>query len=355
MALDLAPVAEQVVAGCLAPRRGAPVVLVWDEYADPWFEALAAALAAAGARPVLRRRDARTLAVAAARCPVATAAGLVIPPADELPRGATVVLLQPDGGGAVEEAAWGNLAGLLRGGHAVALCAWPRPGAQQVGAAVFDEAQVRDLFARALAIDYPALRRRNDALRRRLRRARSARLRCPLGTDVTLGVRGRPWLSDEGRLAPVRGRARLVDERYFQLPGGEVYVAVHERSAAGRVCFRRGDRTFALELAAGRAVSLTAAGGRDDEERARLARRLGVGAEPLAELGIGTNPGATPLPVGTLDEKCLGTAHVAVGSNSRFGGRRRSRRHVDLVIGAPDLDVDGVPLLRGGVIVEAGR
>ncbi|HEY3353723.1 MAG TPA: hypothetical protein VGQ83_10775 [Polyangia bacterium] len=354
MPLDLAEVAQQVVRSCLAPRRGAPVVLAWEDYADDWFEALAAALAAAGARPVLRRCDGRGLAVAAARCGVATAAGLVIPRADEVPRGAAVVLLQPDGGdgaapgldpaarGAVEQAAYGHLAGLLAAGHPVALCAWPRPGTREVDGEVLDGPAVRELFARALAIDYAALRRRNAALVRRLRGARVVRLRCPLGTDVTVDVGGRPWLSDEGRRAPVRGRRRLVDEQYYQLPGGEVYVAVRERSATGRVCFRRGGRTLALTLTRGLAVALAPADGSPgDDAVARLARRLGVGQEPLGELGLGTNPGATARPVGTLDEKCLGTAHVALGSNSRFGGRCRSHRHADLIITDPHLELDG--------------
>ena len=136
-----------------------------------------------------------------------------------------------------------------------------------------------------------------------------------------------------------------MDERYFQLPGGEVYVAAHERSAHGRLCFRRDGRIYEVHVARGLAAALV---GDEPRSRARLARQLGIGAETVGEVGLGTNPGATSLPIDILDEKSLGTVHVALGANARFGGRCRSRRHCDLIVTEPDLEVDGVLLMRRG-------
>jgi leucyl aminopeptidase (aminopeptidase T) len=346
-----------VAAACLAVPRGAPVLLAWPGYADDWFTRLAAALAERGARPLVRRYDEALLTLALRQGGVAGAAAVAIPPPGAVAGARLAVVQEPTFGGAtlgapvrarIEQAAWRNLGAWLRAGRRVALCAWPRPGDRQVAGGRLDGALVRDCFVRALDIDYGALRRRNARLRARLQGARRLHLGGAHGTDLELRVGGRPWLSDEGRLAPLRGRPRLIDERYFQLPGGEVYVAVHERSANGRVCFRRDGDAYEVRVVRGLATAI--AGGLP-EARARLARHLGIGTEPVGEVGVGTNPGATPLPIGILDEKCLGTAHVALGANARFGGRCRSRRHCDIVITEPDLEVDGVPLLRRGVLL----
>ncbi len=70
----------------------------------------------------------------------------------------------------------------------------------------------------------------------------------------------------------------------------------------------------------------------------------------LAELGIGANDGVRQLKgVSLVDEKCLGTVHIALGDNSTFGGRNESAVHEDLVTLAPTLNIDGKPILQKGV------
>jgi leucyl aminopeptidase (aminopeptidase T) len=57
----------------------------------------------------------------------------------------------------------------------------------------------------------------------------------------------------------------------------------------------------------------------------------------VAELGIGTNPGATR-PDNVLEsEKILGTVHVAFGDNHTFGGQTVAPFHQDFVIFAATL------------------
>ena len=71
----------------------------------------------------------------------------------------------------------------------------------------------------------------------------------------------------------------------------------------------------------------------------------------LAELGIGTNPGARPS-VNTLEsEKILGTVHLAIGDSSHIGGQVEADIHLDFVLPSPDLELDGDLVIKGGAWV----
>jgi hypothetical protein len=69
----------------------------------------------------------------------------------------------------------------------------------------------------------------------------------------------------------------------------------------------------------------------------------------FAELGIGLNPAVTSLTGNSLlDEKALGTVHVAIGDNHAFGHNIKSHIHADMVTMSPDLILDGIPLIQRG-------
>ncbi|MDF2630016.1 MAG: aminopeptidase, partial [Symbiobacteriaceae bacterium] len=55
----------------------------------------------------------------------------------------------------------------------------------------------------------------------------------------------------------------------------------------------------------------------------------------------GTNPGARLRGRAPLDEKILGTAHIALGSNTHFGGANAAETHYDCVINRPTIYLDG--------------
>ena len=73
----------------------------------------------------------------------------------------------------------------------------------------------------------------------------------------------------------------------------------------------------------------------------------------LAELGVGTNPGARLTGNVLEDEKALGTAHFAFGASQGIGGANPASVHIDGVM----LDVrigldDGLLLSDGSLTVE---
>ena len=69
--------------------------------------------------------------------------------------------------------------------------------------------------------------------------------------------------------------------------------------------------------------------------------RFPQGVRRVCELGIGINKNARLIGSTIIDEKVLGTAHVATGSNYWFGGDIYSIVHYDQVFKNPKIYVDG--------------
>ena len=169
---------------------------------------------------------------------------------------------------------------------------------------------------------------------------RTVRVRASGGTDLTLTVADRPWLTDALPLGP-GGVANY--------PGGEVFVAPHSDGADGVLVADVTvpytvpglvDQPVVLRFEAGRVTAID--GGRAAQMLRELVADAGTGAGVVAELGIGLNPAVVPRGHVMLDEKAAGTAHVAIGNNvGPLGGDNAAEIHVDCVFSAPTLEADG--------------
>ena len=75
--------------------------------------------------------------------------------------------------------------------------------------------------------------------------------------------------------------------------------------------------------------------------------------DAIAEFAVGLNPGITR-PVGDirLDEKIVGSAHIAIGANDFFGGRNHSNLHLDLVMLRPTVILDNAVMVDNGQLVD---
>ena len=67
----------------------------------------------------------------------------------------------------------------------------------------------------------------------------------------------------------------------------------------------------------------------------------------VAEFGIGLNPLAHIRGSIIEDEGMLGTVHVALGDNTRLGGKNSAPTHIDLVLKNPHVRLDGITVLKG--------
>lgn len=219
------------------------------------------------------------------------------------------------------------------------------PTPAQAAAFGLDFAAFSDMFWRSLDVDYAELQCKADILAAVLEGADRVRITSPKGTDITLGIAGRPLDKDVG---VVGGETDLSN-----LPAGEVCLAPLEDQAEGRVVFDLafwdGRRVEDLEVrfAAGRATLVGAA--REFELVQRIVAASGAGADVIGELGIGINPAVgEPCGYTLTDEKILGTVHLALGDNEMLGGVNPSTLHWDMMVLRPTVEVDGRPVLIDG-------
>jgi aminopeptidase len=198
--------------------------------------------------------------------------------------------------------------------------------------------------------DWGAARERMATLCARLGATRAVVIQDELGR-LELPVAGRTWV-------PFSGSANW--------PDGEIATAPVETGVQGTIAFP-GDFWFAgvqirdlrLDFEDGLVVRETAARGLDF-----VRGLLGSddGARRVGELGIGTNA-ALSTATGDLliDEKILGTVHIALGrAYPECGGVNRSAMHWDIVkdlrgTANGSLSADGLSLVRDGVVQQPLR
>jgi aminopeptidase len=176
----------------------------------------------------------------------------------------------------------------------------------------------------------------------RLQGTRQIRVIAP-GTDLTLSVKGREFINDDGR---------------YNMPGGEVATSPVEDSANGEVFFGlpmavagREISGVRLRFEEGKVVESSAEKG---EEYLNATLESDEGARYLGEIGIGTNYGIQrATKSGLFDEKIGGTVHLAVGySLPEAGGKNHSSVHQDLIC---DLREGGEIYADGKLIHKDGR
>ena len=202
-----------------------------------------------------------------------------------------------------------------------------------------------EMFWRSLDIDYVELQEKADAGARLFEGARQVRIRSPKGTDVTLGVAGRPIDKDVGLV----GRETDLSN----LPAGEICLAPLEDQAAGTVVFDLafwdGRRIEDLEVRFERGVATPVRAKREFEFFCGVLDAADDAARIIGELGIGLNPAVgEPCGYTLTDEKILGTVHLALGDNRMLGGANDSVLHWDMMILRPTVEVDGRVLLDDG-------
>jgi leucyl aminopeptidase (aminopeptidase T) len=204
-----------------------------------------------------------------------------------------------------------------------------------------------EIFARAVPVDYAALKRDGERLAALLTAAGACRVTSAAGTDIVLALEGRTGRSDDGNLQ--------LPGAFGNLPAGEGYIAPLETVGTGAVVFDGSLATYGL-LA--EPLTVTVSDGRatdaDGEAGAWLLRTLDEGGPTgrlVAELGIGTNPSATLIGNILEDEKVIGTVHLAFGMSASLGGANASSVHIDGVMRSPTVELDGRVVMQDGALV----
>jgi leucyl aminopeptidase (aminopeptidase T) len=204
-----------------------------------------------------------------------------------------------------------------------------------------------EMLARMMSTDLGQLGKRGRAVASALTKGSTARVTCPNGSDLLLGLEGRTAIPDAGELK--RKGA------FGNLPCGEGFIAPVEGTAEGTLVI---DGSIAgvglletpVELTV-REGHLADATGPEGGKLMELLTVHGPDGTNVAELGIGTNEEAILTGNILEDEKIFGSAHVAFGASAAIGGTVQVPVHLDCVVLEPTVEVDGRPIVAGGELM----
>jgi leucyl aminopeptidase (aminopeptidase T) len=208
------------------------------------------------------------------------------------------------------------------------------------------------LLKGALECDLPVLARDGRRAREMLRRGKTVRVTAANGSDLTLRLKGRVPVVDEGGVgSDDRAAGRMVTVS----PPGNVVVAVDETSANGIIISNRPSYLPSgradggqWEFRGGRLTNAWFTEGHQAFEA--MYATAPKGRDVAGLIAIGLNPMLAP---GTpqVEDQEAGTVTVAVGGNKNFGGSNACPFLAWIVIGEATVAVDGRPLLDRGKLL----
>ena len=207
----------------------------------------------------------------------------------------------------------------------------------------------------AMTADYDEVERLTVLWGEVFARGRRIRITTAKGTDLTAelgGLTRTPFL-DTGSMGPAGGLANM--------PGGEVAFAPIEGTTQGVVIADimlsttpgNLDHEIRIDITDGKVADVS--GGPAARDFLLELERHGDSARVVAEIAVGTNAAARSVGVVLEDEKQLGTAHVGFGHSVGIGGLNASTIHADAIMADATVSVDGVEIIRAGVITPEGQ
>ncbi len=200
-----------------------------------------------------------------------------------------------------------------------------------------------------IAKDLLETRDRAYRLAERLTKAESARIMTPLGTKVTLSLKGRKSTA----ISPICPKSKSEPSRWASMPNfSEAAISPLEGSADGIAVIDGminwiGSLREPVRLSLKNGKVAEVSGGADAQRLRAILEKADQNATNVAELGIGTV--ANQLPVGTnIDKRLIGTAHLGLGDNYTLGGSVRSDIHLDALMYKVTIELDGQPVVEAG-------
>jgi len=194
-----------------------------------------------------------------------------------------------------------------------------------------------------LTADFHEIEKLMRKVHRRIRRGRKVVITTPAGTELTLSIKGRNWITDDTGLCRGKGG-------FTTLPAGEIFIAPVEGTAEGKLIV---DGSFAELLAEPAKLTISegiAAKVAGAHKAILEMNKGGRDGRTVAKLGIGLNPKSNIIGNVLEDEKCLGTANIGFGGNSTFGGKIHSKVFISAVIKKPTITVGELIILEQGTL-----
>jgi leucyl aminopeptidase (aminopeptidase T) len=364
---DLRSVAEKVVAQSAGVKKGDLVLLFGSDEDLPLLEDIAVEVRKRGASPLvsvgterLTRRmydevpkefDSQTPAL---MMQLAGIADVIIN--TESGEGRTLEGVSPQRI-AARGKAFAPIGELMRkrGVRTVALGNGLYPTAEHAEQFGISREALADIMYGGVDADYPALQATGEQVRKVLAAGKQLRITNPNGTDLKVGIAGRPITVNDGIITAEdqkKGGAAVS----VWLPAGEVYLVPVAGTAEGTVVadqfyfLGKPIEGLRLELKAGKVTSMSAKSGIEPLKAAYDA--AGPGRDALGVIDIGINPGIKSperSPVHVWGK--AGTVTALVGNNTWAGGDNQVSFAIPVYSPGSSVTVDGKPLVQDGKLV----
>ncbi|GAB4332610.1 MAG: aminopeptidase [Calditrichia bacterium] len=206
----------------------------------------------------------------------------------------------------------------------------------------------RDMMIRTMSADYHRIAELTYRVSEILDKGEVAHLTTPLGTDITMPIKGIKAISSTGLITQPGTYGNLPSGESFLMPeeGKSNGVFVVDGSLAGIGLI---NEPITIRVENGFAVEIS--GGEQARKFNETVNSVGDAARNLAELGVGTNYMAQITGEILEDEKVAGTVHLALGNNVSMGGTFNVGFHVDGIIKNPTLKIDDEFILKDGKLL----
>lgn len=168
------------------------------------------------------------------------------------------------------------------------------------------------------------------------------------GTDVTMKVDGRLWITEDNGLAREKGA-------FTNLPAGNMFTPVIEKSSEGVIVVdgTLDNKTLRsplkIEVKKGRIINYE--GGKETEYLKEMFEKGGKKGNSISGFGMGMNPKAKIIGSPLQDEISLGSAHFYIGENFSFGGRIRGPVRLSAVIKKATVKIGEITVIENGEFV----
>jgi leucyl aminopeptidase (aminopeptidase T) len=208
------------------------------------------------------------------------------------------------------------------------------------------------LLRAAIQADLAALKREVGRLSSKLLKGKELRIMAPNGTDMSLKLRGRKPVEDDG---VVDAKDVKAGNNVAVSPPGYVAVAIDEKSAQGlavanRPSFLPRGRVDGgqWEFERGQMVSSSFTDGGETFER--MTEEATPGWNRGAFFSIGVNPALDP-GVPQVEDQEAGAVAIGIGGNAGYGGSNSNPFLAWLIVGEATVALDGKPLVDRGKLL----
>ncbi len=168
------------------------------------------------------------------------------------------------------------------------------------------------------------------------------------GTEISMSVDGRMWVTEDSGLAREKGA-------FTNLPAGNMFTPVIEKNSNGIIVVdgtldNKTLRTpLKLEVKKGKIVNYE--GGKEAEYLKEMFEKGEKRSSYIGGFGMGMNPKAGIVGHPLQDEIALGTAHFYIGENFSFGGRIRGSIRMNAVIRKATVKIGEITIIEKGEFV----